>query len=81
MENIKSKYDSSLDVEIKRQEFELEYSKIIVALCCYNNGERKIQISRMKKDGENWKFTKLGRLNKLELQEIIPALVTRTGEM
>lgn len=68
-------YDSSLDQQSFVKEFESGKGKITVSVYSYNNGPKKVQISRSVKDENgNYSFAKLGRLTKEELQEILPLL-------
>ncbi len=68
-------YDKSLDAEIFKDVKEFEETRITVGVFSYNGGEKKIQISRENKSAnEEWRFAKLGRMNKVELVEILPSL-------
>jgi hypothetical protein len=68
-------YDSSLDKQLFVKSWEDDTTKISVSVYSYNNGQKKIQISRENKnaDGEP-RFAKLGRLTKDELSAILPYL-------
>lgn len=68
-------YDSSLDKQLFTKSWEGEGTKVSVSIYSYNNGPKKIQISRenMNADGEP-RFAKLGRLTKEELEAILPFL-------
>ena len=68
-------YDSSLDKQSFTKSWEGEGTKISVSVYSYNNGPKKIQISRENytADGEP-RFAKLGRLTKDELEAILPNL-------
>ena len=52
-----------------------ETSRITVGVFQYNDGEKKLQISRenMSQNGE-WSFAKLGRMFKDEVEAVIPAM-------
>ncbi len=68
-------YDKSLDQEIFKETKDLGETKITVGVFSYNNGEKKMQISRENKNrNDEWQFVKLGRLTKDEAQEIIPLM-------
>jgi len=68
-------YDSSLDVEAFSRFWENDTGKIVVSIHSYNNGPKKIQITREIKDREGKpSFAKLGRLSKEELQGILPLI-------
>ncbi len=68
-------FDQNLDKKLFSEAKEFETTRITVAVCQYNEGEKKLQISRENRnqDGE-WKFAKLGRLFKDEAEAIIPLM-------
>ncbi len=68
-------FDPNLDKKLFSETKELELTRITVAVCQYNEGEKKMQISRENRnqDGE-WKFAKLGRMFKDEVEVIIPLI-------
>ena len=69
-------YEKSLDVETFKEVREFGESRISVGVYSYNGGEKKMQISRENKDqNDEWRFAKLGRLNKLEAKEIVPVMM------
>ena len=69
-------YDAALDKETFKESKEFNDTRISVGIFSYNGGEKKLQISRENTtaDGQ-WRFAKLGRLNKQEAKEIVPILV------
>ena len=68
-------YDSSLDNQVFAKSWENEETKVTVSVYSYNNGPKKLQISRENKDSEgNSRFSKLGRLSKEEFQGVLPFL-------
>ena len=68
-------YDSSLDKQVFTKGFELDSTKVTVSVYSYNNGPKKLQISRENMDAEGqWRFSKLGRMTKDEFQGILPHL-------
>ena len=68
-------YDSSLDDQIFAKSWENDETKITVSVYSYNNGPKKLQISRENMDAEGqWRFSKLGRMTKEEFQAILPYL-------
>ncbi|MBI2654993.1 hypothetical protein HYX06_01035 [Candidatus Woesearchaeota archaeon] len=69
------KFDKSLDKELFSEAIQFETSRITVGVFSYNDGEKKLQISRenMSQDGE-WSFAKLGRMFKDEAEKVIPAM-------
>ena len=75
-------YDSSLDQQLFSKTYETETGKIVVSVYSYNNGPRKLQLSRENMDNEgNPRFAKLGRLSKSELQGILPLINEALGNM
>ncbi len=68
-------YEKSLDAEIFKSSEEFEETRITVGVFSYNGGEKKIQITRENKTPtEEWRFAKLGRMTKSELQAILPLI-------
>ena len=68
-------YDSSLDQQVFAKAWQGQGSRLIVGVYSYNNGPKKLQISRelSTEDGKPG-FAKLGRLTKEELQGIVPLI-------
>ena len=75
-------YDPALDAETFKETKGFKDSRITVGVFSYNGGEKKLQIARenLNPEGE-WRFAKLGRLNKLEAKEIIPLLAKALDNM
>lgn len=75
-------YDKDLDKETFKEVKEFEDSRISVGVYSYNEGIKKLQISRenLNADGE-WRFAKLGRMTKEEAQEIAPLIVKALENM
>ncbi|OGX14751.1 MAG: hypothetical protein A2166_05545 [Omnitrophica WOR_2 bacterium RBG_13_41_10] len=68
-------YDNSLDEQSFSKTWENENGKVAVSVYSYNNGPKKLQISREIKDRNgNFTFAKLGRLAKEELEGILPLI-------
>ena len=75
-------YDKSLDIESFKESKEFETSRITVGVFSYNGGEPKLQISRENRDqNDQWRFSKLGRMNKEEAKEILPILMKAVDNM
>jgi len=75
-------YDSSLDERIFGKSWESDATRINVCVFSYNNGPKKVQITRENKDSTgNFRFTKLGRMSKEELQAILPLLTEALNSM
>ena len=68
-------FDRNLDKEIFSETAKFETSRIKVGVYSYNDGEKKMQISRenMNQDGE-WSFAKLGRMFKDEAEAVLPLM-------
>ena len=66
-------FDPNLDQELWAESVDFEKTKITVAVKCYNEGVKKLQIGRENKraDGES-SFAKLGRLTKEEAEAVLP---------
>ncbi len=75
-------YDKSLDKESFKEMREFADTRITIGVYSYNGGEKKLQISRENKDqNEEWRFAKLGRMNKAEAKEIVPLLMKAVENM
>ena len=75
-------YEKSLDVESFKEVKEFNDTRISVGIFSYNGGEKKLQISRENKDqNEEWRFAKLGRMNKQEAKDIVPILTKAVEKM
>lgn len=66
-------YDSSLDEALFQKSWENDNGRLTVSVYSYNNGAKKLQISRENRttDGE-LRFAKMGRLAKDEAAAILP---------
>lgn len=68
-------YNADLDKELFSEKWEDDRTRIRVGLFSYNQGQKKVQITRENKDNDdNFRFTKLGRLTKEELKGILPLI-------
>lgn len=68
-------FDPNLDEKLFSKTLEFEGSNIVVAVHSYNEGTKKLQLSRerVKVDGGT-SFAKLGRMMKDEVEKVIPAM-------
>ena len=68
-------FDRNLDKNLFLETINFETSRITVGVFSYNDGEKKLQVSRenMSQNGE-WSFAKLGRMFKDEAEKVIPAM-------
>ncbi|MFC1769228.1 hypothetical protein ACFLZX_05685 [Nanoarchaeota archaeon] len=75
-------FDKNLDKELWSETKEFETTKIKVGVFSYNDGEKKIQISRENRNqnGE-WSFSKLGRMFKDEAEAVVPLLQAALEKM
>jgi len=69
-------FDPNLDKKLFSETKEFETTRITVAVCQYNEGEKKLQISRenRKQDSTDWTFSKLGRMFKDDSEAVIPLM-------
>ena len=68
-------YDVSLDAETFSRFWQNDTGKIVVSVHSYNNGPKKLQITRELEDKQGRAtFAKLGRLSKAELEGILPII-------
>ena len=75
-------YDSSLDQQTFAKSWEGNGAKITVGVYSYNNGPKKVQITRELSNAEGRPgFAKLGRLTKEELAAILPLLQEALGQL
>ena len=69
------KFDKNLDKELFSETINFETTRIKVGVYSYNDGEKKLQISRENMNQEmEWSFAKLGRMFKDEAEKVIPAM-------
>ena len=75
-------YDANLDKEVFTKSWENDDGKITVSIHSYNNGPKKLQIVRENRDQEGaFRFAKLGRVTKDELQAILPFIQEALSNM
>ena len=68
-------YDNALDEQVFTETKEVGGSRIIVSVFSYNKGQKKLQLSRENNISEGeWRFVKLGRLSKEELEAVLPLM-------
>jgi len=68
-------YDSSLDEQLFSESWGNDTGKIVVSVYSYNNGPKKLQLTRELQDREGRPtFAKLGRLSKEELEGVLPLI-------
>jgi len=75
-------YDADLDKEIFGKSVENDSGRLSVKVMSYNDGVRKLQISRERRGPEDtMKFAKLGRLTKEEAETILPLIQEALSQM
>jgi hypothetical protein len=75
-------YDSSLDEQLFTKACDTDNGRLSVSIYSYNNGQKKIQISRESKDQQdNLKFAKLGRVSKSEMEALLPLIQEALSKM
>ena len=75
-------FDKSLDECLFSKSWENDFGKLTVSVYAYNKGRKKLQISRELKDNEDgFKFAKLGRMTKEEMQSILPLIQEALNNM
>ena len=69
-------YDKNLDKALFSETAEFETTKISVKIMAYNEGTPKLQISRENLDQNSgeFRFSKLGRMFKEEIQAVLPLI-------
>ena len=68
-------FDSSKDEKIFSKEHETDFERISVSVYSYNRGAKKLQISRENKTEQGeYRFAKLGRMTKEEVEAILPLM-------
>ena len=75
-------YDASLDVVSFKEVKDFGDTRITVGVFSYNEGPKKLQLSRENKGAnDEWRFAKLGRLTKEEAKEILPIMMKAVEAM
>ncbi|MBU4305435.1 MAG: hypothetical protein KJ893_07445 [Candidatus Omnitrophica bacterium] len=68
-------YDPNLDKNLFSKSWETDLDRLTVSVYSYNNGQKKLQISRNSRDSQGeFKFAKLGRMTKPEVEAILPLI-------
>ncbi|UCG35778.1 MAG: hypothetical protein JSW17_02990 [Candidatus Omnitrophota bacterium] len=75
-------YNQQLDECLFTKAWEGEATRLTVSVYSYNKGPKKLQIVRENKDTEgNFRFTRLGRISKEELEAILPLIKEAQGNL
>jgi len=68
-------YNQQLDERVFSKSWESDNERLTVSVFSYNHGQKKLQISREAKDANGeYRFGKLGRLRKDELEAVLPLM-------
>lgn len=68
-------YNRNLDECVFTKQWENESQRLTVSVYSYNNGPKKLQITRENRDSQgDYRFIRLGRLSKQELEAILPLI-------
>ena len=75
-------YDAGLDKKVFYETKEFDSTRVTVGVFSYNNGAKKLQLSRENGDqtGE-WRFSKLGRMTKEEVEAVLPLMQSALEKM
>jgi hypothetical protein len=75
-------FDPSLDKKVFYETKEFETTRITVGVFSYNEGEKKLQLSRENMmQPEEWRFAKLGRMTKSEVETVLPLMQNAIKQM
>jgi hypothetical protein len=75
-------YEPNLDKCLFSDSCETEWGRLTVSIYSYDNGQKKLQISRENIDTEaGTRFVKLGRLSKKEVISLIPLMEEALNHM
>ncbi len=68
-------YDSELDKSLFSKSWESAEQRLTVSVYSYNQGPKKLQINRQNKNEQgDFRFVKLGRMTKEEIESLLPLL-------
>jgi len=74
-------YEPDLDKKIFYETKEFENTRITIGVFSYNEGEKKLQLTRENMVQDEWRFAKLGRMTKEEVEIVLPLIQTALGHM
>ena len=76
------RFDPNLDKKLFHEIKEFEGTRITVGVFSYNEGAKKLQISRENcPQPEEWRFSKLGRMTKEEVEAVLPLMQSAIKHM
>jgi hypothetical protein len=75
-------FDPNLDKKLFSEEKDFEKSKLTVSVMSYNDGPKKLQVSRENKNASGeLQFAKLGRMTKEEAEAVLPLMQKAVEQM
>ena len=75
-------FDKNLDQNLFSETKEFETTKLTIGVFSYNGGEKKLQITRENRNQQGeWSFAKAGRMNKDEVEAVLPLMGKALEEM
>ncbi len=68
-------YDKELDECVLAKSWENDVERMTASIYSYNKGTKKLQLTRENKNGQGgYRFAKLGRLTKEEIEALYPLI-------
>ena len=74
-------YNPELDKKVFYETKEFENTRITVGVFSYNDGEKKLQLSRENMIQDEWRFAKLGRMTGDEVAAVLPSIQSALEKM
>ncbi len=75
-------YNRELDECLFSKSWETESERLTTSVYSYNNGPKKLQITRENKDSQgSYRFVKLGRVTKEEVASLLPLIQEASNHM
>jgi len=75
-------YDKELDECVFAKSWENDTERLTASIYSYNKGTKKLQLTRENKNSQGgYRFAKLGRLTKEEIESLLPLIKEACGHM
>ena len=75
-------YDKELDECVFAKSWENDTERLTASIYSYNKGIKKLQLTRENKNSQgSYRFAKLGRLAKEEIESLLPLIKEACGHM
>lgn len=75
-------YDKALDECVFAKYWENDTERLTASIYSYNKGTKKLQLTRENKNSQgDYRFAKLGRLTKEEINALLPLIKVACGHM